>query len=238
MNFNKTSPFFIVIFFFFLYQRELDAQSWNKYQLSIKPLLSSKFDCIRLESPEELFDLVKQPKFDYWGYAAIFQMQRNLCKRLDLQLGVGYQESGYHTFRNYEYESPMYPIRYDLYVKFKDIILPINLKYYFSSKRSSFYSTLGIFPLLKVSRNDLVRSLYFDGQIINKTLLQQSGYYRKINFFATIGIGYELYLSKYLNLSIQPTFETNLMGSKLKTVDLVINRYLYTLGLNIGLILK
>ena len=186
MNINKIIFFLIIFFIFFFNKRELVAQSWNKYQLSIKPLLSSKFDGQLQSGTVELFDLVKQPKFDYWGYAAIFQMQRNLCKRLDLQLGIGYQESGYHTFRNYEYESPMYPIRYDLYVKFRDIILPINLKYYFSNKKNSFYSTLGIFPLLKVSRNDFVRRLYNDGQLTESTSLFQDGFYRKINFFATL----------------------------------------------------
>ena len=112
-------------------------------------------------------------------------------------------------------------------------MLPVLLRYNISRRPNKFYLIGGITPQIKISRITTTKLWYPSGEITTSKSDDNATAFRKVNANGTIGIGYDMKLSGKLNLFVQPTFDCNLLGTS-RSASL--NRRIYTIGLNMGLI--
>jgi Outer membrane protein beta-barrel domain len=182
---------------------------------------------------EESFKKLERKTLVFYGYPFV---QYALSTRANLRVGIGYAISGYSTARTkyvFGTPEPSAPEYGKFYYYYKDIILPTLFKYNFSKRKNTVYVIAG--PTLQFNLNRITKAVfeYADGSIKISKMDDYSTAFRKVNVNATIGIGYDLKIAKKAIVFFQPTFDCNLLGT---SNSASLNRKIYSIGINIGLI--
>ncbi len=210
----------------------------HKFRLgiSLNAGLTDNFQSNDGSVPDVVANTYKNSEKRTLGYAAQVFVQYAASARLKLQGGIGYAKTGYATpkkeliFATPEPSAPKYS---QFEYAHEDIILPFQARFNLSATKNTFYLVGGIGPLFKLKRLKTNTLWYEDGRTTRKTEDDTSTSFRTVNFNGSVGIGYDLKIARKMNLFVQPTFDCNLLGVS-KPASL--NRRIYSIGLNLGVI--
>lgn len=188
--------------------------------------------------PKEVEEVIKKLEGKAFGYYGYLFAQYALNKNAILRVGVGYANMCYAANKGstkliFEVPEPTAPE----YAKFTychgDIVLPTLFKYNFSKRKNTLYVLGGPTTQVRLHRTKKIVLQYADGSKKITKVADVGTDYRLINVNGTIGIGYDWKISKKTTLFFQPTFDANLLST---SKSALLNRKLYAIGINVGLI--
>lgn len=211
-----------------------------KFGVVVNPNISNNFLSNDGSVPDAVAEVFADIEKFTWGHYDYLFTQYSINARFKIQIGTGYSQSGYVTKKKelrFSQPSPTDPEYSKFFYTYHDIIFPVLLRYNLGRRLNKFYLIGGIAPQVKISRTKTHKLWYPSGEITTQKTEDDphSTEYRKTNCNGTIGIGYDMEISGKLHLLIQPTFDCNLFGV-FQSASL--NRRMYTIGLNAGVILK
>jgi len=217
----------------------LTAQAQNfRFGLNVSPALTDNLLSKDGTMLGTVSGPVKNTDEQTFGYYAYFFSQYALTKKWNFQLGIGYSRIHYITGKKsnlvFAEADPGVVVYAPFSWKYEDIIVPVLSRYYFT-KRNNFYLIGGLTPQIKLKRIKKQEAGYFFGTPSAEEDHSANTAYRKVNFNGTIGVGYELKIAHTTRLFFQPTFDCNLLDTAKKSP---LNRNIYSLGMNVGLVIN
>ncbi|MBK8554341.1 MAG: PorT family protein [Lewinellaceae bacterium] len=160
----------------------------------------------------------------------------NLNDRLSLQLGLGYSNTGTRypkTKAEWPQPGPDLATHSSLNTVQHSIIAPLQVHYRIATQGLRWYASAGLTPSYLASEQNNVKLWFSDGSTDNTNMASNLDNYNRVNLSAGLGFGVEIPLGSAMRLSVQPTFEANLLN--VRSDDVPLNRKLYSLGLQTGI---
>jgi hypothetical protein len=182
-------------------------------------------------------DSLSIPKF---GFTTGLNIVIVINKKFSVESGLLYSNKGYKTktLSNPEGLYDNFPDEINP-VKLRDIghfiylDFPVKLNYFILNQKLGIYSTAGISPNLFLSRKVIRKVEFRDGK---SDQFNHSSEYdlSTINLTMIIGVGFKYDLSEKIYLRTEPVFRRSITPIK----DFPIKTYLYSFGLNTGILFK
>ena len=223
-----------LFFSFLLFSTQAFSQVTPRFQfgLTLTPQLSPDFyygDGIFPNGSEEILPVEKEPQIDYGGF--LFS-RYNLNERAAIQLGMGYRNTGNRskkTKAEWLMSSPDLKVSWVIH----SIIIPLQFNYRLSTKKIRPIVSTGLTASCITGSKTKIKKWYNHDATIKTKREAYLGHYNLANLGANLGFGVEISLGSRMNLSVQPTYEVNLL--KVRSDNASLNSHFYALGLQTGI---
>ena len=226
----------LCLLFFLPFAISVQAQTF-RFGLTLSPTLTGNFVYRNGSVPDVVIAFYKEKEITTFGYSAFLFSEYKLHPRASLRMGIGYARSGYRTQQQefiFDLPEPNAPKYTRTVYEYQDVMVPVWFKYTPFKHKPGFYLIGGPGAQMKLARTNILIRTYANGEKSISKNEDTTTDFRTFNVNGAFGMGYDLPLSAQKHLFIQPTFDCNLLGTS-KTAGL--NRKIFTLGLQIGLIL-
>lgn len=167
------------------------AQSFRHFDFSYSPTLIF------------MHGSAKRSKIHQWGHQVAAGVSWSKSDRFSVQIGLGYSFLQAQYYYKIEYTGELLESWY----RHQDLIIPLHLKYAFSTKPNRAYVVLGLVPSFNLDRKLLETRTSGSFSWTKDATKEQ--YYDLFDIPISIGAGYSLSYKKVGHFYIQPNYRSN-----------------------------
>ncbi|MBL7806906.1 MAG: outer membrane beta-barrel protein [Saprospiraceae bacterium] len=185
-----TITFFLILFISF--SNSGSAQSLRHFDISYSPTLMF------------IHGSAKRSKNHQWGHQVAAGLSWSKSDRFSVQAGLGYS----FLQAQYYYKIDFTGEVLESWYRHQDLIIPLHLKYAFSTKPNRGYVVLGLMPSFKLNRK-LIETRTSGSFSWTKDATREQ-YYDLFDIPLSIGAGYSLSYKNVGHFYLQPSYRTNI----------------------------
>lgn len=234
----KTFIFFVISLLFFL-RLGLSQESRFKLGISVSPMYSWGLITNDGNTPQWLEDKYNESEIGKVSLSSSFTVEYRFNEKIQLGAGLGYQNNGQRTKKsvlffidnpNNPSGNPNPPIESRMVYNHHNLEIPIFMSY---SILPRFYLVGGISPVINILNTSTSVLYYLEGEgDTERTVIEDNSTdFRRVNLFANLAIGFNLYEAKRIRSFVQAHCYFGVFGV---SSNASLNRTPYATGVTFG----
>ena len=194
--------------------------------------------CYRILKPQEDVKWISEGRdsleIGKFGYTSGLALEYKINEKLHIATGIYFTDGGERT-KKYSIENVPYgqeSIKYSYNNHYQYLSVPLKINYFFIKKKFDFYLTGGLF--FNVFLNEITVFTTHYAKNNNKVIENTNSGFSKLNFGLIAGFGMNYQINPKSTFVIEPNYRRSISS----IVDAPVKSYLYSLGVNIGVLFK